>query len=417
MIASKTAPLVMIIVLILINLFIIWKVSFTCYSQKNLEFFNEQSTANRVEEVALLSKLLATDKDIEVDNKMNFRKGAGIYSPSGLGFIPEGQTEPTGTIQMVDNVMSIKGNPNTRVEGSLNVSGNYFGLGWKNALQRSGNTLNVGSGYNDVSITKNMKVGGDIVGRKLCIGSNKCIDDGMFTKLEQLPNKDEINATMNESKDKLEKSLGGKLNTMNKMIQDDGTLNVSGNANFKGGSSSHNPHRWGTHFPWRGDNKNYIRGDTEIRGNTNHIGRFSVNTSTTDFKGGVSIHNPNNAATHFPWAGDNRNYIRGDTEIRGNTTHVGDFNIKQGVGRAPQLCIGNTCINEEQLKKVVFHGDKITIRGAGNSSGTAFNNRLQGANWSIGNASFANKNRGGWEQMFIEKCSHPGVGDNQRCWR
>lgn len=45
-------------------------------------------------------------------------------------------------------------------------------------------------------------------------------------------------------------------------------------ANFRGGSSEHNP-GYGTHLPYV-DNKNYIRGDTEIRGNTNNIGDLNI---------------------------------------------------------------------------------------------------------------------------------------------
>ena len=51
---------------------------------------------------------------------------------------------------------------------------------------------------------------------------------------------------------------------------------IGGGNNFKGGVSRHNPHKWQSHFPWAGDNKNYIRGDTEIRGDTNNIGDMSV---------------------------------------------------------------------------------------------------------------------------------------------
>lgn len=46
--------------------------------------------------------------------------------------------------------------------------------------------------------------------------------------------------------------------------------------NMKGGTSVHNPDNWGTHFPWAGDNKNYIRGDTELRGNLNNLGDISM---------------------------------------------------------------------------------------------------------------------------------------------
>ena len=55
-----------------------------------------------------------------------------------------------------------------------------------------------------------------------------------------------------------------------------GTVDVNGNMNLKGGVSEHNPSKGQTHFPFAGDNKNYIRGDTEIRGNTNNIGDITV---------------------------------------------------------------------------------------------------------------------------------------------
>ena len=62
--------------------------------------------------------------------------------------------------------------------------------------------------------------------------------------------------------------------------------NAVGPTNLKGGSSEHNPGGGGTHFPFAGDNKNYIRGDTEIRGNTNNIGDITVgrnlNVSASD---------------------------------------------------------------------------------------------------------------------------------------
>ena len=46
------------------------------------------------------------------------------------------------------------------------------------------------------------------------------------------------------------------------------------------------------------------------------------------FKGGSSVHNPDNWQTHFPWAGDGKNYIRGDTELRGNLNNIGDINVE-----------------------------------------------------------------------------------------
>lgn len=55
-----------------------------------------------------------------------------------------------------------------------------------------------------------------------------------------------------------------------------GTTNSHGTFNTRGGKSEHNPGNWWTHLPWNGDNKNYIRGDTEIRGNTDNIGDMAV---------------------------------------------------------------------------------------------------------------------------------------------
>ncbi len=66
------------------------------------------------------------------------------------------------------------------------------------------------------------------------------------------------------------------------VIQDtapNGNTNIGSNLNLKGGVSKHNPDRWGTHFPWAGDQKNYIRGDTEIRGDTNQMGILRVATN------------------------------------------------------------------------------------------------------------------------------------------
>jgi hypothetical protein len=116
-------------------------------------------------------------------------------------------------------------------------------------------------------------------------------------------------------------------------------MNVKGNMTIKGGKSEHNPNNWQTHFPHGPDGKNYIRGDTEIRGNTNNIGNMTI-------KGGKSEHNPNNWQTHFPNGPDGKNYIRGDTEIRGNTNNIGDMKVNRN------FCVEDVCINKEDLAKM-----------------------------------------------------------------
>ena len=147
-------------------------------------------------------------------------------------------------------------------------------------------------------------------------------------------------------------------------------LNVNGSANFKGGVSEHNNGNGQTHFPWSGNGRNYIRGDTEITGNTNNIGDMVVGrdlrinrnveavgnvkvgtdlniNGSANFKGGVSEHNKGNRQTHFPWSGNGRNYIRGDTEITGNTNNIGDLRV----GR--KFCIEDICISKSNLQSIL----------------------------------------------------------------
>lgn len=66
--------------------------------------------------------------------------------------------------------------------------------------------------------------------------------------------------------------------------------------------------------------KLWTRSEAHLGGNTNVRGSLNV-------RGGKSEHNPDNWWTHMPWSGDGKNYIRGDTEIRGNATTVGDLNV------------------------------------------------------------------------------------------
>ena len=67
-----------------------------------------------------------------------------------------------------------------------------------------------------------------------------------------------------------------------------------------------------------------------------------------------------------------------------------------------KICIGNTCIYENDLKAFIKHGDSITIRSQRTGR------RLQNASNTYGK--FNNLNRGSWEKMHIEKCGHNGIG-------
>ena len=77
---------------------------------------------------------------------------------------------------------------------------------------------------------------------------------------------------------------------------------------------------------------------------------FYSNGDGTNFQGGVSKHNPSSWGTHLPWHGDKKNYIRGDTEIRGDTNNIGDMKV------GGKLCINNTCISETELQNIMKRG-------------------------------------------------------------
>ena len=74
----------------------------------------------------------------------------------------------------------------------------------------------------------------------------------------------------------LDKNKFQELSNFDKNAISGNSMNITKSLNIKGGKSVHNPKGWWSHFPWIGDGKNYIRGDTEIRGNVNNIGDLTV---------------------------------------------------------------------------------------------------------------------------------------------
>lgn len=99
--------------------------------------------------------------------------------------------------------------------------------------------------------------------------------------------------------------------------------NISGHTNFRGGTSRHNPGNWATHLPWSENNKNYIRGDTEIRGDTNNIGDLTVGGKLRT----TESHRCFNSAT--PWS---------DNQVGNNVNRYLDRLSKQ-------TCPDNTYVN------------------------------------------------------------------------
>jgi hypothetical protein len=99
-------------------------------------------------------------------------------------------------------------------------------------------------------------------------------------------------------------------------------------------------------------------------------------SQTLNIKGGKSEFNPKSEGTFFPFA-DGRNYIRGDTEIRGNTTNVGDL----AVGRNFSVNSGVSVKKNDFGPFFSNRNDKGGVMGLGQYSSDEFriyNNRDQG---------------------------------------
>lgn len=119
-----------------------------------------------------------------------------------------------------------------------------------------------------------------------------------------------INAASNTTTDALRVTSG---NQTPMRITSGGTTLFSGELVVQGGTSVHNPGNWPTHFNFSGDRKNYIRGDTEMRGNTNNIGNLSVG---------------------------------GGLNIQGNTSNIGNMFVNGN------LCVGSECLSRDDLRRL-----------------------------------------------------------------
>ncbi|OYV74865.1 MAG: hypothetical protein B7Z66_15015 [Chromatiales bacterium 21-64-14] len=164
----------------------------------------------------------------------------------------------------------------------------------------------------------------------------------------------------------------------------DTTLDMGWGFNF--GLMSFNPvvNAW-THFPWK-DGRNYIRGPLQVDGSDATInGKFVVNKGDGDWNWLHVVGNHGDTA-----------YLGSDGTNRGiwadgardftiyNQGHPG-LTVKQdGTVKADQsLCIGNTCVNEAQLKTL--------LQVSGSSIGTSAQEQslLSSANTSMNGSSAA----------------------------
>lgn len=89
-----------------------------------------------------------------------------------------------------------------------------------------------------------------------------------------------------------------------------------------------------------------VKSSSILKNNT-QADNITINSSLK-VKGGDSSSNPLKLQTFFPYS-DGINYIRGDTEISGNTKINGDIKLING----QKVCIGDTCITEENLKNMI----------------------------------------------------------------
>jgi hypothetical protein len=80
--------------------------------------------------------------------------------------------------------------------------------------------------------------------------------------------------------------------------------------------NSNNPRGWQTHFNYNNSGMNYIRGNTEVRGNLNQLeGEVKIANPK-------NVNNPSGGSTHFNHRKQGLNYIRGKTEMNGEVNFV-----------------------------------------------------------------------------------------------
>ena len=152
-----------------------------------------------------------------------------------------------------------------------------------------------------------------------------------------------------------------------------GYMNVKGGITVQGGTSTHNPQKYETHFSHAGNGKNYIRGDTEITGNTNNIGNITVGSnlivgsnisvrSNISLGGNISVGSNLYVKKNLYMASNSILYNQGRQHIYGGeklfVLNKGGVHVSKAWGGNGnlivdgQLCIGNTCLTEADLKLI-----------------------------------------------------------------
>jgi hypothetical protein len=146
----------------------------------------------------------------------------------------------------------------------------------------------------------------------------------------------------------------------------------------EGKHSKYNPTGWSTHFNHKGQGLNYIRGQTEMRGEVNFVDKAK----------GINIHNakngnnPSGGGTHFNYQGKGLNYIRGKTEMRGEVNFVDSnkgvniYNKRIGgthfnyQGKGLNYIRGQTEIRGRELNVITDKGIRVHSKGKVSSFGS-----------------------------------------------
>jgi hypothetical protein len=98
-------------------------------------------------------------------------------------------------------------------------------------------------------------------------------------------------------------------------------------------------------------------GKLRVEADAQFDGQINVN-------GGTSEHNQNNFRTIFNDKKDNKNYIRGDTEVRGNTNNIGDLKVGRDIDVNGTLWFGKFDESKDpmSIRKTTSKNGKSTLR-------------------------------------------------------
>lgn len=154
--------------------------------------------------------------------------------------------------------------------------------------------------------------------------------------------KDEVSKLYNSTVSKDEIETGVKHIKTNKLqLGDEYLLSGEGDAH-----SGNKPDGWLRLFDKDGKDykggfatgKLYVRDESSFNGPTNINGTLNI-------KGGDSVFNPNGQQPTLFRGPDNKNYIRGDTELTGNTTNIGDMNINKNINVGGRIFFKDPSMN------------------------------------------------------------------------